>query len=334
MIYGLDTLLLPHYGNVAINNWPDGFACGSFAVEGGDAYPWIDKLLATGKCPAVRMQLLWSHNNHLFSDADIPNITHLSQRYEQLALKYPDKKIWLSPFCEAQNIHNPDKYLDIVAKNAPHCTPIWCPINGVWSQKYANETHGGGPQLSGTHIRSGDGGINNHDDLDLDITLQKNNHAACDIFMVWISHFNGHFSMNQPQQPIDQRTGWPTLKEIQAAAMLATDRGTVSVPKGFAVKSNSEDHSATDTKGDKLCIISPIQSHNKTIALRLRNGTLVDSLTFFGSYSAGGWRYYSNHMGVEVAELAIRGQGDALLNLFIDGVQHAVVNPAFYVSNL
>lgn len=336
-MWGLDVLLVGHYQSVALNNWPQNFACGAFALEGGDVYSFFDKLLATGKCPAVRVQLLW-HGTHLYSDNDIPNITHLSQRYEQLALKYPDRKIYLSPFCEAKNIANPDKYLDIVAKNAPHCTPVWTPMNGVWSHKYMNEVHGGGTALPGNYLRSGDGGIkvgaSQHDDIDLDITHEKEKHTHCDTFYFWISRFNGHFSMTEPGKPINERIGWPTAADFKAVAFLATDKGITNIPKGMVVKSNSEVHSAMDNKGDKLCLIVPHKSKNGLLVLKTRTGNTIDALRYFDTYSKGGFRYYSSQMGCQVAQHAKQLSGSPLTDVLSDGKVIAIINSGFYENNL
>lgn len=335
MIYGMDYLLGPHYADVILHNHPNGFAVGMFAQEGGDAYSLLDKLLATGKVPAIRVQLLWSQKNHQFFDTDIPAITHLSQRYEQLALKYPDKKIWLSPFCEAQNIHNPDKYLQVIALSAPRCFPIWCPINGVWSGNFPNEVHGGGPALSGTYIRSGDGGINEHDDIDLDITHEKQKHSNCEIFFEWSCHYSGHYSMKDPATPIAQRKGWPTAQEINAMIFLANDKMVTSVPKGYCWKSNSEDHGPTDTKAEKGCLIAPQKAHNGLAILKAQNGALIEQLKYFGVYSdKKSSRYYSNRMGVVIAKAALAVSGSPLCELFIDGNKLATFNPGFYECNL
>lgn len=324
-IYGLDTLLVGHYKSVALHNWPLNFAGGAFALEGGDIYEWVDNLLATGKCPAFRGQLVW-HGTHLYSDSDIPNITHLSQRYEQLALKYPDKKIYLSPFCEAKNIATPDRYLNIVAHNAPHCIPVWCSINGVYSHKYMNEVHGGGPPLAGNYIRSGDGGIkvgaSQHDDIDLDITHEKEKHSSCEIFFIWNCDFNGHYSMNDKPTSIDKRTGWPAAKDFHAAAYLATERGNVHMDNHWLLKSNSELHGPNDDKGNKLMFIAPI--HSDKVVLK-RHGKVVDILhRVMPDYVDGRARYYSQHQGWEIG---------ANVEVWIDGKQHGNVNCGFRTGN-
>lgn len=334
MIYGMDYLLGPHYPDVILHNHPAGFAVGMFATTGGDAYSLLDKLLATGKVPAIRVQEVW-HDNHLFSDKDIPAITRLSQHYEQLALKYPDKKIWLSPFCEAQNIHNPDKYLRVVALSAPHCFPIWCPINGVWSGNYPNEIHGGGPALSGAYIRSGDGGIHGHDDIDLDITHEKQKHSNCEIFFEWSCEYSGHYSMNEPHLPIDQRKGWPTAQQINAMTFLANDKMNTNVSKGYCWKSNSENHGPTDTKAEKGCLIAPHKAHNGVAVLKAQNGATIEQLHYFGVYSDGkSSRYYSQNMGVVIAKHALALSGSPLCDVFIDGNKVATINPAFYENHL
>lgn len=331
MIYGLDVLGVAKYSQVALNNWPQNFACGCFAQEFGDVFSFLDKLLATGKCPQVRIQLLWSDQHQYGSAQDQQAIAHLAQRYNQLAVKYPTMRIELSPYCEHQ-LSNPDFHCGIVAKNAPNCIPINTPEpGGAWSTQFKNETHGGGLHPNPTN-RSGDGGINGHDDIDLDITSEKNKHLGADVFYFWCARFNGHWSMHNTT-PRPQRADWPDAQFINAVAFLATDIGATNVPKGWCIKSNSENHGPTDTKAEKLCIISPI--HANVIALRLQSGTLIDSLAYFGPYSDGkSSRYYSHLMGHQIAALAIRSQGHPLVNVFMNGKQQATINPGFYENNL
>lgn len=333
MKWGLDFLGLPKYGDAAINNFPQDWAVGCFATTFGDAYPWLDKLFATGKCTQARIHLCWSPT-HQYGDFNIPEITQLSHRYDTLAVKYPNVKIELSPFCEHQ-LKNPDKYLQIVQQQAPHCSlPVNCPENGVWSATFKNEVHAsGGPLHGGGYNWSDDGGIRGHDIIDYNVTGLKNIHNTSDVFYFWAARFNGYYHMpKKGDDPIAiaNRHGWPDAKFIRAVSFLATDKGNTHLPHKWIVKSNSENHGTGDTKAEKLCLISPLQSHNKTIALRLRSGALIDSLEFFGSYDDGGFRYYSKHMGYEVAQLALKSQGDSLVNVFMDGKQYGTINPSFY----
>lgn len=317
MRFGLDFLFAPKYENTAVAGLPADWATGCFWNIAGNSVPFAKKVLDKG-CPHFRSAGLWS-DAHSYGKSDVPELQKMAHAFQILAVANPQAKIEISCFCEHQ-LNNPDFYHDIIKNEAPNCFPINTPEpGGAWSTKYKNETHGAGQHQDPTN-RSGDGGINNYDDLNIDITTQKQTHSSCEVFFFWTSWCNGKFSMND-NMPRPNRTGWPTLKDIQAMVYLANDRGSVHLDPHWLLKSNSEQHSANDPKGNKLMFIAPV--HGDKIILK-RDGKVVDILPYFGTYTDGRFRYYSQHQGWQVG---------ANIEVWLNNKQHGLVNCGFRMGN-
>lgn len=214
---GLDVLGLQKYPDL-IKHWPSGFACGVFDTEFGDVYKTVTKLLASGKCPLLRVNLLWS-STHTYGDKDIPAIKKRSPLYELLKQKYPDIIIEIAPFTES-NLRTPDQYLEIVKEYAPSCTPV----NSIWkgnlSKYYKNEIHGSKARvLKAPYNFSYDGNSANNADVEKHKELHKN----CDTFFFWTAAFNGK-AKDDEKLPIEKRKHWPTHEHLEATAFLATGK--------------------------------------------------------------------------------------------------------------
>lgn len=320
MIYGIDYLAGAKYPDVILKEHPEGWAAGFFAVTFGNALPTVEKLLATGRCPHVRIQLLWS-DAHSFGDSDIPQIRKLSRAYQELKKRFPHVVVEISPFCE-HNLNNPDKYLDIVKAEAPDCIPVNVPWRGAFSRKYKNEIHGNHSKPVGAYNYSFDG----TNAVDSDVEAFKRQHNGSQVFFFWHPRLNLKWSMKDTT-PRPARKAKPSSELIDSLIYLHTAKGTTSVPKRWLVKSHAEKHGEGDLKGDKLLIISPIRA--RAIELKTRNGQTVDTLRYYGTFEGGGFRYYSAQWGYQVAHKARRIQGDPLCEIWINGKRVGGTNPGF-----
>lgn len=322
MRYGLDLLGAAKYPNIVIREFPKDWAFGIFDNTFGNGYKVVQNIIATGRCPHVRIQMLWS-DTHRFGDGDISKLKRIARPYEMLAKRNPHVRIELSPFCE-HNLNNPDKYLDIVQQEAPSCFAVNVPWKGALSTKYKNEIHGNHNKRipNGSYNFSYDGS----NCVDSDVEKDKERHANCDVFFFWQCRFNLKWSMKDAT-PRPQRTAKPDEKLIDSIIYLHRNKAETRLPKKWLLKSHAENHGAGDTKGDKLLIISP---HKAThIDLKARNGQTVAQLNYYGTYSEGGYRYYSKGWGYEAGLKAIRIQGDALTDVYIGRRKFGIVNPGF-----
>lgn len=333
VMFGLDFLGLPKYPAVAAKEFPKGWALGAFAKEFGDALPTIQKIVATGKTPLVRVQLLWGGSGHSYSDNDIPAIIKEAQRYQKLAVKYPKVRFELSPFCE-HNVPNPDFYLKIVATSAPACFPVNTPMHGAYSKKYKNETHDTDKALTGSYNFSFDGAMC----VDADVTKAKETHGNAEVFFFWTSQFNLRLNTND-LTPLPARKAVPTAGLIQSVVYLSKDKGTTGLPEHYLWKSHADQHNAPvpEARALKPVLIAPVKADK--FELVATNGKVVGTLSYYGPFAEDNpavprYRYYLNEFGYQVAQKASKLQGSPVLNLRpvsnkVAGGVVGKLNPAF-----
>jgi hypothetical protein len=321
MIHGLDYLGGAKYKDLILHEHPAGWAAGFFAETFGDVYPTVDALLATGRCPLVRIHLLWS-DSHSFGDKDIPKIKALAAKYNKLARKYPGVRFELSPFCE-HNLKNPDKYLATVYEAADFCFPINTPWQGAISNKYKNEIHGSKKNSPGKPYNFSYDGQNA---VDADAQKHKEKYSDADVFFWWTPRFNGKWNMAD-KTPREKRKGWPDATEIDSVIYLNRHKGFPSLPKKYLWKSHSENKGNGDLRAEKPVLIAPVKT--RAIYLKADNGQTIDTLRYYGTFSDGRFRYYSSQWGYQIAEKAKRIQGNSVCNVVVNGKIIGKVNPAF-----
>jgi len=187
-----------------------GYGAGFFAETFGNAFPTIAGLLKTGKCPVVRIQLIWS-DTHSFGSGDIPKIKSLSAKCEAIQKQFPNVKVYISPFCE-HNVAYPDKYLDIAQSAAPSCTILNTPWRGGMSKKYGNEVHAEHGKIVPNLVSFSYDGVNA---VDSNVEEYKKKFSCCELFFMWHPRCNGKWSMKDTT-PRPQRDGWASKELIES----------------------------------------------------------------------------------------------------------------------
>jgi hypothetical protein len=205
MIYGMDYLGGAKYGDVILKNHPRGWAAGFFAREFGAAFPVVKALADSGKCPLIRVQMLWD-GGHKYGDKDIPFLREIAKRYEKLS---GHSQIQLSPFCE-HNLNSPDKFLDIVKEAAPSCEVVNTPWNGELSQRYKNESHT--PGMDSIVEQFSFDGIDALADPNYAKTLSRFRNLR--VLFLWTPAFNCKTSLTD-KTPIKLRRAFPDGRLIQ-----------------------------------------------------------------------------------------------------------------------
>lgn len=305
-VFGLDTLAGAKYPR-EVRTIPNHYAVGFFAETFGDAFSVVRQELAAGRIH-VRVHLMWS-DQHQFGDRDIRTITRLARKYQPLCAQYPGR-LELSPFCE-HNLGNPDKYLDIVARESG-CTVVNTPWKGAISRKYKNEVHGDHAKPQGRYNFSFDG----TNSVDADMEAFKRRHAGAEVLYLWNPRLNLKWSMKDTT-PRPQRKAIPSPEFLDSLEYLTTAKGQTSLPKRWLAKSHADRHQAVDPKGDKLLIISPIRGN----AVELRKaGKVVATLRYYGAFDGGGFRYYATTMGFKLGPN---------LGVFMNGKQYGTINGGF-----
>jgi hypothetical protein len=327
MIWGLDFLGLAKYGNLALAEFPDGWALGAFSRTFGDAIPAVSRILDTGRCPRVRLHLLWK-DDHKFGAKEFEEIRREARRIVPFVRKYRGKiDIRISGACEhTLKRADGEKLKALVLKELPGVTYVNTPwikgggetISGV------NEVHGNDAKAPrGQHDFSFDG----HNAVDSDFDAVRKRFSDCDTFYIWNSQCNGRKTTGD-KTPRPERKAWPTSRYIDSWIALSRERGAVSLPAKWIFKSHADQHDVPpEPRAGKPVWICPTKAAE--IILRCRNGQIVDRARYFGPFTGGGFRYYSSDVGYLIAEKAIRIQGDGLCEVVINGKVVGVVHPAF-----
>ena len=320
-MFGLDFLGLAKFKDVAFREFPEGWALGFFDNTFGDALPAAERIIASGRCPLIRVHLLWS-DRHSFGDSDIKKVRKLSRKYQALKQRHPNLIVEISPFCE-HNLKNPDKYLDIVKQEAPDCIPVNTPDKGAFSKRYKNETHHSSKRPAGKYNFSYDG----ISAVDADVMRDKKTHSGADVFFFWIPQFNGR-KTTKDTTPRPQRKAWPTSELIDSVIYLRKDSGVVTLPKNYLLKSHAEQHTTpAEPRAFKPVFIIP-QKVNR-VELVARNGQVIAVSSGPQPYEDGRWRYYFSQYGYQISEKAARIQGDGLVTAKIGNQQKFKLNAAF-----
>jgi len=328
MIYGMDFLGGARYAKTVLAEQPRAFGFGIFAdVDGfGKAYSLI-KQVAALKVPFIRVQLMWK-DDHKFTSADLPEIRARAKRISLIVAKHPGIKWYVSPCCEHEL--KEAQWLEFANATRAYC-PNAVVVNspnkgkGFVSAQYINEYHHEDkPRSGGKYAFSYDGA----NQVDSDIEKHKAAFKDAEYFMLWNSQCNGRRNLEDKTPRIDRKY-WPTAKQIDSWVWQANrSKGSVKLPAKWLLKSHSDQHTVPPSgKDQKPVWIVPVKA--SAIVVKARNGQVIDSAKYFGTFQGGGFRYYHTQWGFELAQKAIRIQKDAVCDVFVNDKKVGTINLAF-----
>lgn len=323
-MYGLDYLAGATYKRIIIQNHPNGWAAGFFAKTFGNAYPTIQALAKTGKCPLIRIHAVWENNHQYDPDKHDKVFKNQLKRTITVAKNFPDVHFEFSPFCEHKIGKNMlTKIFKQLKKMIPASVNNVSFVNCAWTGDFIyndpmikNECHGDNKvPVQGKYNFSYDG----IDCYNRDVESDKKKHSRADVFFFWTLSFN--LIMNGKEKlTVDQRIARnfrPSSDNVKACIILGETKVEDTVPKTWIVKPMSED--VGDAKSNKLLIISPKLGK----IMHLKNGNdKVATLTRFTPDFEGKGRYYAYCAGYTY--------GNNAYDVWLDGIKLKVkVNPAF-----
>lgn len=314
MKFGIDYLGGAKYPDVVLKAHPVGWAAGFFLNTFGNAWPLIRKLLASGKCPEIRVHAIWADDHKYKPKIHWPIIQAEFRKAKRFKALFPDCRIQFSPFCEhtmdlatVKRIHGALEQIGLGGVEL---------VNSVWTGALLpgghNEVHGSKARApSGRYNFSYDG----EDAFGADVEAHKAKYSDCQTFYFWSPHLNLKYKLDD-STPRPERKYRPQVKHIKALAYLANPRGKTTLQNGWILKPLADDHGPTDPKSNKVVVIGPDLYPEITIGHEV--------LKCFGPFEGGGFRYYAKRWGYEIA----RDSGIEL-NLMAGGGRVGIVNPAF-----
>lgn len=318
MMWGLDLLGLARYAKTGRKAFPTGFALGVFADTFSDSRKAVRALLKTGKTPRVRVHLLWK-DSHNYNDGDIKKAVRVAKKWKALIAEFLHIDWQISGACE----HKKDaawchKMAAAILEVLPGVTYVNTPMAGgalIKGGNIINEVHGAhSAKPSGKYNFSYDGEAC----VDSNVEAAKEKYKSAETFWFWDARCNGKYE-SKDTTPRPKRTGWPDAKLIKSWAVLSRPRGECFLPnRNTFLKSHAENDGKGDLKAEKNCLISPIKTSKFEYR---RNGKVIATLRYFGTFDGGGYRYYSAKMGWQISTTPVE--------LWADGKKYGTLNPAF-----
>lgn len=214
---GIDYLGGANYERLILDNHPSGWAAG-FILTTNDpqwpknrAWPVIRKLLATGRCPRVRVHGVWRDTHGYVARRDDPIIFRQLRKANEVQAEFPGAEIQFSPFCE-HNIRGAAlRNLIDRLKAQTSLTLVNSVYKGDLVGDIMNEVHGDTvAPASGRYIYSFDG----TSAYERDVKAMKRAHRRADTFYLWIPQMNGRAHTKDPT-PRNLRKSWPTPDDIR-----------------------------------------------------------------------------------------------------------------------
>lgn len=330
MMFGIDYLGGARYPDVILREHPAGWAAGFFInVDGfGPSWDIVRQLLATGRCPRVRLQAYW-HDQHIFKPSDTEIILDRVERTNKLKQAFPNVDIQFSPMCEHSIKGAALKALfDKVRAKARGLTLVNSPAKGdfLFERDIINEVHGTKkPPQKGVFNYSFDGtGC-----VDADVENFKKTYGKADTFFWWTYQNNLLLNNNDPT-PRAKRKAEPTSPLLDSMIYLRNPCGIVKLPPNYLWKSHADQHKSPkpeDRAGKPVCIIP---SKVARVELVCDNGQVLAASSKPGPFADGRWRYYFSDYGYNLAEKAKRIQnGNPVVSLRVGGKIVGTLNPAF-----
>lgn len=315
-MFGLDHLGIAKYREVARASHPQGWALGAFSDTFGDAIPAVKGILATGRCPRVRIHAMWK-DSHNYSQKDFPAIEKELKRWRPVVASFPHIDWYFSGACEHHlSVADSVRLAELVLNVHPDRFAVNVGDHDLTMRQTINETHG-------TKARIGRPKYNFSFDgsacVDSDVESLKERHEDAETFFFWEPRFNGRWETSDTT-PRPKRNGWPNRKLISSVVALAESCGKVELPAKWIYKSHAENKGTGDPRAETALFVSPI----KTDAILLKDGSKVKCVfKYYGPYSGGGYRYYNAQYkwGYDIAKRP--------LQVVANGKRYGEVNPVF-----
>lgn len=310
MPFGQDLLGAAKYKNTAIQTLTNQ-GVGHFTNTFGDILPVI-KAEAFRGVPFIRLHLMWK-DAHNFSTKDFPAIVKEARRVCPVIKSNPQTKWYISGACEHNlNTTNARRLAHLVEEACPEATYVNTPGgNGAVIPEYINEIHNGGKPRSEKYAFSFDGTAAE----DANIEAVKKSFPNAEYFMIWGPRYNGRWESND-STPRPNRKGWPDSKYIKSLQYVAESKGGTELNKVHLWKSHSENKGTNDSRAEKPVFLTPIKANQVQLK---RNGKVISTMPYYGTYPDGRYRYYAPKWGYEIGKV----------DIWISGKKRGSVNAGF-----
>jgi hypothetical protein len=327
MKLGQDALGVFHYKKAFIQAFQTGDCMGLMLRTFGDARNVLKSILTKCKISQLVIHLAPFDYDHVYPIKKLKKQIILDAKFiEKLAKKYPNTLFMISPFCE----HNHKKnvmaplFADL-RRVAPSC---WF-VNSIWK----------GEEVAGTvteiHIPKsknlpkrpqnqfytvaldGLGGDGSGDSPDIDMSKVLEKYSDAMHLRVWNFRHNGKFG-HKDETPINKRNCWPSVHYLKGhRALLEPRQGSLTWSQNSLYKPFSDDHGGGAASKDNkaMCIL---QLDKETVKVFDSKGIHIATMNRVRPNHMGtpkGARYYADVYAYQIAEIAIKNTGNALIRI-------------------
>lgn len=311
------------YPDLILKEHPTGYAARTFYSLFGPTMPLARKLLETQRCPLWSSQIIYEKNHTYIPEKHDPLIRAAIKELNKLKLRFPDKEIEASPFCEHEIRGAKLQHLINLCQNTGRGITFVNnpePGKGDLVPNMRNEIHSLMRKLPGVYDFDYDG----LSCVDSNVQEFKDFHSSANLFWYWDSTFNGKKN-DKETTPIPERTHYPSSKRIDSIIYYKNLKGDTKLDKGVLYKSHSEWQAPPDARSEHPMVM--MKPKVDAVLLVARNGQIIDTLKRYKTpFTDGRWRYYATRWGFELADKAMRIQGSAIVRVMANGKSPGTIN--------
>jgi len=322
-VLGVDYLAGKRYETAMIQAHPEQWAGGIFLRTFGNARGTLERMAASGKFSSILVHTEPFDPSHRYNIEERRDRVLIDFEFlQEIAEKYPLTKIYGSPFCEHDHPREKiEPFLLDLRVRFPNVEPVNSILRGAVVPGIITEIHleNSKPRAPppGDYMVSFDGfgGKGTGDFPDANICSILKRYSDSKQIRLWNFRFNGKFG-HLDKAPVSDRRHFPDTRYITAHTRMMKQReGSISWPKTALYKPMADDH-GTGGKDNKLVVI--IRSDKRHIYVRDSRGRRVDILRRVRpdhKTAPKGARYYSSKYAYQIADIAKRRTGSALVKV-------------------
>lgn len=325
------------FQQVILDNLQPGWGVTIFSSRDtfGDGLPLVRELIARGKTPVIKLNLMWK-DDHRFSRSDFGRIVAEGRRFNEIIERNPQVRFYILGATEhnlnqrdAQDLAN--QVLGAMPSSIQYINNPWTGAFIPTNDRILNEVHGSGarkPSIGGRYTFDCDGSSA----VDINISSLKQRMPDAELFAYWHPSSNGRLKSGDTT-PRSQRRSWVTAPIINSLVFLSTEKGQTDFHKNSRGtprlwKSHSDRHNTPpEPRAYKPVVIVPeAVSYLELVAA---NGRSVAKSGAAQSYNDGRKRYYFTAYGYELANKARALSGNPVCTVKAGRTVIGHVNPAF-----
>lgn len=291
-------------------------------------------------CPLFRFHRKFNYD-HNFPRREWESLAEYTRQVNAFALANPKHAVFYSPTCEHNLKRSEAAELMLMCSRyitAPNLQLVNTIYKGSPLPGIVDEVHGAKVKAPDSEFwfKSADGiggNLIRKPDIyeprwcDIDVPEWMNAGDRCAAIFGWNFLFNLKFGAKD-KTPVEKRKLKPSPEYIKAhTRLLFPIGGKQDTKNGLTWKAIADDHEPEDWKDNKALAIVP--ERHSLVGLYAANGKEIATAKLYGSYKAGGYRFYFREWAYQLAAKARKISGSEFCTLRAGRANYGTFNPAF-----